>query len=664
MILKKFIIVSVASLVFCLKNGAQNSPSLLPAPLKYPDSAITDFGYGLELEPAVLPGRNLVFTTIQLGKGLYFSKYLGNSETGQLIYKRPEKIDFFSDQFEAVKAVYTGKGKCSFFLKDNKTKEWIRYSFEEGGDLFKIYNPAKVKLDKVPLKNEFTLINIKGKTFLVFIEIKDSRSYWPHSIIPWNHPVNPDIGFGKSYDVNNQWKGNKTLYFLKYAVLLDENKMEFSAARDVMAEGKPFVLNEYLSPTRLFSADILGKGASQVLLSWDVDKLDIFDINLSRGKLSASKLELPKGIEGRAPYNYFSLPFASLEPFGKDRNGFLIGGNPGILTEYYKNGNQWGTRPVLMKGGDIHLQTLAVPNLIDWDGDGLLDIVSGDASGFLWFIKNTGSNLTPVWQPAVKMLANNNIVRHQAGFTGSIQGPNERRWGYTQPSVVDWNGDGLLDIVCNDITGSYCVYLNSGTAGTPVLSSPQPLILNNEKFVGAWRSKPAILPSIFFENGGKQGGLAPMLAINNKGELCLYHRNAERPNELKKQQQLFSVDNKLIKIVGEAGNEGRATLNICDFNGDGKWDILFGQGLHYFLSKVSPQAVPYSTLYVMINKGSNEVPVFDTPKRICSNGNNINLDVHGAWASLQLNESGRIIKAIAGGEDGRLYPFERLDLCN
>ena len=68
-----------------------------------------------------------------------------------------------------------------------------------------------------------------------------------------------------------------------------------------------------------------------------------------------------------------------------------------------------------------------------------------------------------------------------------FRGPAERKWGYTTLSVVDWNGDGLKDIVCNSIWGKIEWFENIGEKGKPKLAASKPIKVewkgNNPKTV-------------------------------------------------------------------------------------------------------------------------------------------------------------------------------------
>jgi len=51
-------------------------------------------------------------------------------------------------------------------------------------------------------------------------------------------------------------------------------------------------------------------------------------------------------------------------------------------------------------------------------------------------------------------------IHIQPGYKGSVQGPDEARWGYIGPNVFDWNGDGIPDILASDATARHYVFLN------------------------------------------------------------------------------------------------------------------------------------------------------------------------------------------------------------
>ncbi|MFD1628501.1 FG-GAP repeat domain-containing protein [Pseudopedobacter beijingensis] len=638
----------------------------LPKPLKYEESTISDFGFGLDLKPTVLPNGDLLVSISLLGGGFYTCKFLGKTEDGSLLYDRPVKQESFSKEYGLSRAIYVDGNQPEYFFTEKKTKRWVHVQFAKEDNLT-VMKTTPVTVGGNPLIGDFTIIKNREGTFLVkYSYVNEGKSYWPGGKNPWVYPSNPEIGFNKGFDAKGNWKGEKTKAQFSYAEIVSKDNWEFGAYQKVLSNNQPLTLEFYQSPSRIFEVEVLGKKEQQILLTWDVDKVTLYETALLKGTLNFFEKKLPKGISERTKELYSGADISSTQPVYKDlaaRPGFIMGGNPGILIEYYfdKKASEWKQRPVKMKGGDLHIQTLAAPQWIDWDGDGIADIIGGDSSGFIWFFKNTGTDETPVWKPGVKLEAKGKVIQHQAGLTGSIQGPNEKRWGYVQPFVVNWDNDGLLDILCNDVKGEYTVYKNIGSKQSPKLAEAIALEYTGKPFRAAWRSKPGVIPSHYLSSNFQS---EQMLAINGSGILCRYARERTNADKLTEEIPLKWENGENIRIVGFAGHEGRATLSVCDYNRDGKWDILFGQGIHMFQSKEVEEAKPYATAYVLINKGTNEKPVFERPKVICQeNGELINMDRHGCWVSPVLTKEGFVKDILAGGEDGRFYLFKNPKTC-
>lgn len=94
---------------------------------------------------------------------------------------------------------------------------------------------------------------------------------------------------------------------------------------------------------------------------------------------------------------------------------------------------------------------------MDWNGDGLLDIIVGDREGFVSYFERTGSGVDDLTAQG-----------HITAYGDTINaGAN------SAPVVVDWNNDGLLDLlVANESsTQGIRLYLNSGTTTNPVLTT-------------------------------------------------------------------------------------------------------------------------------------------------------------------------------------------------
>lgn len=252
---------------------------------------------------------------------------------------------------------------------------------------------------------------------------------------------------------------------------------------------------------------------------------------------------------------------------------------------------------------DVKFGALSSPVGVDWDGDGLEDIVTGNTAGYIGFIKNMGGR-PPRWAAPVYLAAEGEIIRIIAGPNGSIQGPAEAKWGYSNISVADWDGDGLLDVLDMGIWGHVTFYRNIGTRTEPRLAKGEKLEVawsgltpkpvwnwwnpEGDDLVTQWRSTPAMIDL-------NRDGLMDLVMLDPEGYLALYERRRGEAGRLKLQppQRVFwgngisEYDSAgqpagvgrdkpgLLRLnSGLAGRSGRRTFCFADWNGDGELDLL------------------------------------------------------------------------------------------
>ena len=103
--------------------------------------------------------------------------------------------------------------------------------------------------------------------------------------------------------------------------------------------------------------------------------------------------------------------------------------------------------------------------LVDWDQDGDQDLILGAYEGALYRCMNIGSKTEPKFA----------AINHQIKADGKPVSLD----GLTTPRVVDWNGDGLFDILCGGTDGGVFYYRNVGEKGEPEFASSQELISAN-----------------------------------------------------------------------------------------------------------------------------------------------------------------------------------------
>lgn len=109
-------------------------------------------------------------------------------------------------------------------------------------------------------------------------------------------------------------------------------------------------------------------------------------------------------------------------------------------------------KPVLAGGEPLKVKAHCCPVVADWDGDGLWDIISGSDDGSVTWFRNAGTKESPVLEKGVTL-----VEKHDGS------GYNLLRWTEeeivpgirTQVEVVDYNGDGKLDLLVGDFCTAY-----------------------------------------------------------------------------------------------------------------------------------------------------------------------------------------------------------------
>ncbi len=271
--------------------------------------------------------------------------------------------------------------------------------------------------------------------------------------------------------------------------------------------------------------------------------------------------------------------------------------------------------PVLQEGMHLYGGSLPVPNVVDWNGNGVMDLIIGYSDGRILFHENKGTNEFPAFMPGVPLKACGREIHVQPGYSMSLQGPGESRWGYVSPAVADWNGDGLPDLLVNDATSQHRVFMNRGSVKSPELDCGQSFFVQGLELFGAWRSKPAV---------ARMGERMAYIILDGDDELHLYWRIDDY--NLEDGGKLTLTDGSHIRAnFLDAGGSGRAKLNLADWTGNGKMDLVIGTPRHGSFPNPEtglPQSLglPGSSVLLMENAGTNEEPVFEFPRLMLFKG--------------------------------------------
>ncbi|MBI4586911.1 MAG: VCBS repeat-containing protein [Planctomycetes bacterium] len=310
-----------------------------------------------------------------------------------------------------------------------------------------------------------------------------------------------------------------------------------------------------------------------------------------------------------------------------------------------------GRAPLLDAG------SLAVIAPCDWNGDGVLDLVSGNSYGEVLLFLADGAQRFREAQP---LGAADRPLRVQAGPSGSIQGPEEARWGYTNPEVCDWDGDGLLDLVLADIRGRHTWYRNVGSRTAPVLEPAGPLRVD-------WGGKPPPKPAWVWEEPGpselltvwrtkpecldwNQDDLMDLVTLDHEGYLALFRRrrDAAGATVLTPGERIFRDRNGAPLHFGEgvAGRAGRGKFDLVDWDQDGDRDLL---------------AYEFDTLKSVgyfRNEGNDAAPVLVYQGDLLTPRGAVLAGHSTTPCAVDLDRDG-LLDLLVGCEDGLIYYFHR-----
>jgi hypothetical protein len=402
-------------------------------------------------------------------------------------------------------------------------------------------------------------------------------------------------GWADAYDEKGVWQ-NGPLHGYVYVVKNNGTTDEPKYAEPVLLSAGGKTLDVYGNPYPNL-VDFDGDGDLDLLCGEFVDGFTYFK-NIG----SRTKPEYADGVWIKdAAGNKVTMDLEMITPVALDWDGdgdtdLICGDEDGRValiencgkldsanTPIFKHPHYFKQRADKVKFG-----ALVTPDAVDWDGDGDLDLVCGNTAGYIGYIENlSGKGVAkPKWAEPKYIQESGETLRIMAGPNGSIQGPCERKWGYTTVKVADWDGDGFMDIVANSIWGKIVWYRNSGGKGSLDLEKARPVEVEwngvqpslawgwlrpeGKALLTQWRTTP-------FATDWNSDGLMDLVMLDHEGYLAFFKRE-KRGNKLVllPPQRIF-VDEKgepLQLNTKTAGGSGRRKLCLADWDGDGKVDIL------------------------------------------------------------------------------------------
>ena len=134
--------------------------------------------------------------------------------------------------------------------------------------------------------------------------------------------------------------------------------------------------------------------------------------------------------------------------------------------------------PILAKDGSLlNAGKASVVHAAGWDDDGDLDLLVGNISGQIHFIPNEGTARSYAFGEKEPLSAGGSPIRVDVGDAG--------------PFVTDWDGDGRRDLLTGTGRGDVWWYRNIGKKGHPQLAPGRELVNASRAKIGK-RTKIAV----------------------------------------------------------------------------------------------------------------------------------------------------------------------------
>jgi hypothetical protein len=202
----------------------------------------------------------------------------------------------------------------------------------------------------------------------------------------------------------------------------------------------------------------MGNNIVPSMVDWDGDSK--MDLITSNGTPSDGGIDHWKGAIADLfdppveRLNYIKEINARAVDWNGDGSYDFMTGELGGYVRYYRNDGLDSFNMILMQNGteDLFVPSWSSPFPIDFDGDSVLDLMIGDANGDVWFFRGT----TP----------GSNVMNFVSILTGS-GAPQAIRVGppgigHSRPSAVDWDNDKRVDLVVGETNGWVWLFTNDG----------------------------------------------------------------------------------------------------------------------------------------------------------------------------------------------------------
>jgi len=241
-----------------------------------------------------------------------------------------------------------------------------------------------------------------------------------------------------------------------------------------------------------------------------------------------------------------------------------------IVSAVFISGHCLSYEPVLdagvkiQAGGlDLDVGTYAIPVVYDWNSDGKKDLIIGQrGSGKVRVYTNLGTDAEPVFS------SDENYVQYYDPVAEdyvdiSVDGSGCQG---AAPEVVDWNNDGMKDLLVGDGLGKTVLFINQNEVSdeTPDLLEEGFIQVGGVDYTVDYRAVPCVYD---WNADGKKD----LLIGRGDGEISvLINVNID-------DDPVFDNDDRVYADFQILDTWGRTAPRVFDWNGDGYDDVIVGE---------------------------------------------------------------------------------------
>lgn len=305
----------------------------------------------------------------------------------------------------------------------------------------------------------------------------------------------------------------------------------------------------------------------------------------------------------------------------------------------------------------VCLSDQAAPRIVDWEGDGDWDLLVGGGYGWPRIVVNEGARQRPALGEAQPILSEGEPIRILREEVLGTPG-HGHNMGYPYPAYVDWDADGLPDLVVPNETNRILWYKNVGTRAAPEFGPQQEVICDDYPDSRERRNQTRLLtidPDLscypaedwpfpwrcgagFADFDGD--GLTDMVTTSGvpprAATLFSRYRDEEGRLRLRRDRVLRTVN---------GGTFSASRYECVDWDGDGDIDIV---------TSVSTPKVQ-DTIFLARNVGTNEGPIFEYAPLRCF-GDQLYITRHGPKVGVADIDADGLPDLLASTE-WSVYPF-------